>query len=106
MTSLHYGTSWTYGNCSFEVRDDEESKGITNFVEKCCVYDDEYTLTCRDSEKKGWQGGYIEIQGHKYCHDFFVGYVTRERVTVLGRHLYFRFCNKKLRYYFNISLHI
>ena len=29
--------------------------------------DSTYTLSCHDSYGDGWNGGYIEIQGHHYC---------------------------------------
>ena len=88
--SLHYGASWTYGTCSFAPKDENESKDTKKYVERCCLSEKEYTLTCRDSEKKGWREGYLEIQGHKHCHDFFNGYVARRKLTVSGRHLIFK----------------
>ena len=87
LTSLHYGTSWTYGPCSFAARNGNENEVTTKYVEKCCLSTEEHTLTCRDSEKMGWRGGYIEIQGHRHCHDFFVGYTDRQKLSVLGRHM-------------------
>lgn len=39
-----------------------------------------------DVEGLGWRGGYLEIQGKKYCHDF-VGTYARRRLTILGTKL-------------------
>jgi hypothetical protein len=87
VTSLHNGASWTYGPCSFASNTKKENNETTKYVEKCCLSAKENTLTCRDSEKKGWRGGYLVIQGNKHCHDFFVGYTAKRKITVLGRHL-------------------
>ena len=86
LTSLYYGTSWTYGPCSFPARIKNENTVTTKYVEKCCLSAEEYTLTCKDSEKMGWRGGYLEIQGHRHCHDFFIGYADRRKLSVRGRH--------------------
>ena len=29
-----------------------------------------YKLHCKDTFTDGWNGGYITIQGTRYCHDF------------------------------------
>ena len=86
LTSLYYTTSWTYGPCSFPARIKNENTVTTEYVEKCCLSAEEYTLTCKDSEKMGWRGGYLEIQGHRHCHDFFIGYADRRKLSVRGRH--------------------
>ena len=85
--SLHYGASWTYGDCSFAPTDDHESTKIKKYVEKCCFSTEESTLTCRDSEKKGWRKGYLEIQGRHHCGDFFDGHIARRTLTVSGMQL-------------------
>ena len=90
VTSIHYGASWTYGPCSFDVRDTKENDDTAIYVEKCCVSEKENTLTCRDSGKRGWRGEYLEIQGHKYCNDFFTGYNARRKITILGMHLHLK----------------
>ena len=89
VTSLHYGASWTYGPCSFAVNNEKANDNSTKYVEKCCLSAEENTLTCRDYENKGWRGGYIVIQGNKHCHDFFLGYTAKRKITVLGRNLVF-----------------
>ena len=44
-------------------------------TQKCCVAKDqgEITITCKDSYGDGWHGGYLAINGKKYCEDFFTG---------------------------------
>ena len=53
-------------------------------MEKCCLSAEEHTLTCRDEENRGWRGEYLEIQGHKHCHDFFNGQTAKRKINVLG----------------------
>ena len=89
--SLHYGASWTYGPCSFAPKDEHESTNIKKYVEKCCFSKEENTLTCRDSEKKGWRNGYLEIQGRHHCGDFFDGYIARRTLTISGMQLILKF---------------
>ena len=90
VTSIHYGASWTYGPCSFATSEKLGNDNTTIYVEKCCLFAQEYTLTCRDSENRGWRGEYLEIQGHKHCQDFFIGYTAKRKIAVLGMHLSFR----------------
>ena len=33
----------------------------------------DWPVTCDDSYGDGWHGGYIEIDGNKYCDDFTTG---------------------------------
>ena len=56
-------------------------------VQRCCLSPKTYDLTCRDTYEKemdGWNGGAIEIQGHKYCDDFIEKSVKR-KVTIRGK---------------------
>ena len=62
---------------------------IVKYVETCCLAPGNYILTCRDTGKNGWGGGFVEIQGHKYCHDF-VGYSSMQKVTVFGKNMRFK----------------
>ena len=64
--------SWTFGPCS------SASQGIPygnndNYSEQCSLASKTFTLTCEDSYGDGWHGGYLEIQGIKYCEDFYDG---------------------------------
>ena len=46
--------------------------------QKCCLPADqnEYSINCFDSSEDGWHGGYLEINGIKYCEDFLDGSMT------------------------------
>ena len=71
MTTKSYGVeiSWSLGTCSSV----ENYYSNTEYIEECCLNTDEFTLKCKDSFGDGWQGGFIEIQGTKYCEDFTAG---------------------------------
>lgn len=46
----------------------------------CCLPAGEYELECVDSWGDGWHGGYIEIDGHRYCEEFTWGHTQTETV--------------------------
>ena len=50
---------------------------------ECCLFEDqkEYNINCYDSYKDGWHGGYLEINGVKYCEDFLEGYMANYTMT-------------------------
>jgi len=73
--SKGFEVSWRFGNCKSEQSygDNEE------YNEECCQHPANYELTCKDDcndmqcllgNGQGWQGGYIEIGGSKYCQNF------------------------------------
>ena len=71
--------------------DDATQKDITvKYVEICCIVPGKHTLTCRDTGKLGWRGGFVKIQGHIYCHDF-VGYSSMQKLRVSGNHQSLKF---------------
>ena len=49
---------------------DQTYTDYTEYIEECCLTAGVYTLKCQDSYGDGWHGGFIEIQGTKYCDDF------------------------------------
>ena len=51
-----------------------------NFEEECCMVPGTYTVNCKCSYGDGWHGGYLEIDGTRYCEDFLSG--TTKSVTV------------------------
>jgi len=72
--------SWTFGTCSSLS---EGSYGNNqDYSEECTVAPGTYTLTCTDSYGDGWHGGYLTIQGTKYCRDFKSGSSKTVSVTV------------------------
>jgi len=43
------------------------------YKESCCLTPGKYNLVCKDSFQDGWHGGYLKINGKKYCDDFLSG---------------------------------
>ena len=69
LKTRRYGNeiSWTFGReCASNGGYEDES----TYIEKCKVRPGVYTLECKDSYGDGWNGGYLEIQGIKYCEKF------------------------------------
>ena len=54
------------------------------YTQECCHDYDELTLKleCHDSYGDGWHGGYIEIDGKKYCQNFNSGKQKDETVKM------------------------
>ena len=44
---------------------------VRNYQEECCLAPGKYTLDCNDSWGDGWNGGYLEIDGNRYCDSFY-----------------------------------
>ena len=72
--------SWALGTC--------ESKGTYRnhkvTTQECCQAPGTYELQCKDSVGDGWHGGYLEIQGKKYCDDFRSGHLKTVQITIAG----------------------
>jgi len=71
LTTANYGEeiSWTLGSCESDgsYGNDEE------YWQKCCLKPGSYFLACKDNYGDGWHGGYIEVDGIKYCESFTSG---------------------------------
>ena len=67
-----FGTemSWSIGGTCENKEGYFENK---EYTQKCCVAEGS-TITCQDSFGDGWHGGYLEIDGQKYCDIFSSGY--------------------------------
>ena len=79
--------SWNFGPCS-------SSQVYENgqvYFEQCCLPPGEHTLTCEDSWGDGWHGGWIKIDGTKYCDDFTGGSEATAQVTVAGKYVFVMF---------------
>ena len=86
---LSHQESWNLGTCS------KSAKGLSNTApaldyhpyditnQRCCLAPKIYDLTCRDSNDipDGWNGGSLEILGHRYCDDF-VGSTAKRKVEI------------------------
>ena len=46
--------------------------GPGKFEQECCLpnHVQYYAITCLDAYGDGWHGGYLEINGEKYCENF------------------------------------
>ena len=62
--------SWNIGGM---CKNDEGYFESKEYTQKCCVAEGS-TITCKDSFGDGWHGGYLEIDGQKYCDIFSSGY--------------------------------
>ena len=80
MVTKKYGeeNSWTFGKC----RSSQVYGNNQIYTEECCQKAGSYPISCKDSAKDGWHGGYLEIEGTKYCKDFKDGLVKTEDATM------------------------
>ena len=80
MVSYDRGNSWTLGSC-----ENEKSYGNGfQYTQECCQAPGAIELECKNSYGHGWNGGYLEIEGKKYCDDFASGKEKKEQVTITG----------------------
>ena len=57
-------------------------------TEECCLEAGVHTLKCKDDYGDGWGGGFINIQGKKYCENFGGGSEEAIEVTIVaGKYL-------------------
>jgi len=52
------------------------------YKENCCIMQGVYSLSCVDAKGDGWQGGYLEINGERYCDHFYSGTRFVRKVTI------------------------
>ena len=88
ITTKQYGNenSWTLGTC---VSDAAGYQADQVYSEECCLDAGTFTLTCDDSYKDGWHGGFITIQGKQYCEDFTDGHQQAQDIDIAysGSHI-------------------
>ena len=86
LTTASYGSeiSWSIGEC-------RSNRGYGNsdyYTQTCYLTPGDYTLTCLDSDGDGWNGGYIEIDGERYCgSDSGRFREKRNQITITGTYL-------------------
>jgi len=73
-----YENSWTLGSCSSSGQF-ENHKTVS---QTCCLAKGTYTLECKDTYGDGWHGGFVKINGKKYCGKFKNGHKTTKSVTI------------------------
>ena len=78
------GISWKLGSChstkNLGLRDEKWA-----YSKRCCLEPGEHILSCMSQVPHGWNGGYIEFLGNRYCDDF-TGYIALRRVIINGMH--------------------
>jgi hypothetical protein len=50
--------------------------------EDCPLKQGEYELECRDDASDGWHGGWIVIDGKRYCDDFLTGHSKKYTFSI------------------------
>jgi len=80
ITTKDYGNenSWTLGTCYQHGYQNDQV-----YTEECCLDAGKHTLTCDDTWKDGWHGGFIVIQGKKYCEDFTDGHQQEQDIDII-----------------------
>ena len=72
-------SEWQLGECN---GNETKYDNFKTYFEKCCLKFAQHTLTCINKKyPSGWDFGYIEIQGHRYCDDF-MSYRMMQRITI------------------------
>ena len=74
-----YEISWNLDSC----RSIQRYENHKEYHEKCCLEYGKYELSCNDLKEDGWEGGYIEINGTKYC-NVLKQFATRKETLVIG----------------------
>ena len=75
--------AWSVGACSSHTDNDgkNEYTDHAHFTQQCCLAAGNHKITCKDSYGDGWHGGYLEINGVKYCEDFTNGNEKQANLT-------------------------
>lgn len=84
MSTIRYDSDfeWQLGTCNSHGI--EAIMGNTKFVHRCCLRAGQHTLTCfRKSGPYGWNEGFIEMLGHRYCDDF-LSYKLMQKIRIKG----------------------
>jgi len=79
-TTKDYGNevSWALGSCT----NNGEFESHKSVSQTCCLPQGSNTLECKDTYDDGWHGGFVEINGNKYCEDFRSGHKTTRSITI------------------------
>ena len=92
-TWVSHRETWNLGTCS-KARKAVSEEFSALIIEpydityqRCCLAPKIYDLTCHDYYKipDGWNGGALEISGHKYCDDF-VDSIARRKLEVSSKY--------------------
>ena len=68
LTTKAWGNEikWKLGEC----KSNRKYKRDKIYTKQCCLPSGIHKLTCKDDWGDGWNGGYIEILGQRYCDNF------------------------------------
>ena len=83
ITTFDYAdeSSWTLAHCS----SGESYGNYQEYSYQCCLTPGTtYTLECKDSYGDGWHGGYIKVDGVKYCESYTSGSVMTSEIIIQG----------------------
>ena len=79
--------SWSVGSCKSTGRHTCTANGgyfdNMNFTQPCCLSPGDHQLTCYDCYGDTWKGGYLLMNGVKYCENF-TGMVYNETISLSG----------------------
>ena len=67
---------WNIGGSTHASYENEQRyENDQEYTQQCCLPKDqsEFAITCKDTYGDGWHGGYLEIEGEKYCEEFTNG---------------------------------
>ena len=59
-------SSWAFGSCSNTL---EYSKSGV-YIEKCCMPQGVYILSCNNHDDDDWSRSTLSLQGHEFCNDY------------------------------------
>ena len=72
------GKTWTV------MDEDKPYADGKTYKQMCCLAEGMHTLTCIDSYMDGWHGGFIEIQGKRFCENFLKGHNQTTLINIGG----------------------
>ena len=55
------------------------------YTEQCCQPEGNYQLVCKDVHGNGWHGGFVRINGKRYCRKFKNGNEKIKQVAMSGK---------------------
>ena len=92
--------TWEMGSC-FSTMSKFQFRDVGTYLSRCCLPPGPYILTCKNEKGPfGWGNSFLEIQGMRYCDDFF-GSKTFRQVLIEGKYLIRQF--KSVIYYLCFS---
>ena len=55
------------------------------YTEQCCQPEGNYQLVCKDAHGDGWHGGFLRVNGKRYCRKFKNGNEKIKQVAMSGK---------------------